>query len=291
MIIDAHQHFWDLARGDYRWLMPAAGVLYRNFLPTDLAEALRANKVDATILVQAAATESETHYLLELAHTHSFIAGVVGWVDLEALDAPRRIEALTHAGGGKLKGVRPMIQDIEDSEWLLRPSLDAAFDALIANDLAFDALVRPVHFEPLRKRLLRHPRLRAVLDHAGKPDIALGEYEGWARDLARLADDTPLQCKLSGLLTQAGHASYAAKASRLATHSSCELLLPYVAHLIDAFGAERVMWGSDWPVLNAVSEYAAWLEVSYDLVRRFAPGHIDEIFGTNAHRFYQLARL
>jgi L-fuconolactonase len=277
VIIDAHQHFWDLARGDYGWLTPAAGVLYRTYLPADLAATLRANEVSATVVVQAAPSEAETHYLFELARVHPFIAGVVGWVDFDAPDAPRRIAALAAAGGEKLKGLRPMIQDIADPEWITKRSLDGAFEALIAHDLAFDALVRPIHLDALRTRLLRHPQLRAVLDHAGKPDVARGELEAWAGELKRLARETPIYCKLSGLLTEAGE------------RDSLGDLAPYVASVFTSFGPERVLWGSDWPVLNSVSSYARWLELSRELIGRFARGQADDVLANNARRFYRLA--
>jgi L-fuconolactonase len=277
VIIDAHQHFWHLARGDYGWLTPAAGVLYRNYLPEDLASTLRANEVSATVLVQAAPSEAETLYLLELARIHPFIAGVVGWVDFDAPDAARRIAALAAAGKEKLKGLRPMIQDITDPEWIAKRSLDSAFEALIAHDLAFEALVRPIHLNALQTRLLRHPKLRAVLDHAGKPDIARGELEAWAGELERLARETRIYCKLSGLLTEAGE------------RNSLGDLAPYVANVFTSFGPERVLWGSDWPVLNSVSTYARWLELSRELIGRFARGHADDVLANNARRFYRLA--
>lgn len=276
MIIDSHQHFWQLARGDYGWLTPAAGVLYRDYLPQNLAPLLRANAVQATVLVQAAPTEAETLFLLSLAHEHAFIGGVVGWADFDAADAPRRIAALVKAGAGKLKGLRPMIQDIDDPRWLARPSLDVSFAAMAEHDLVFDALVRPVHLEVLHERLLRHPSLRAVLDHAGKPDIAANGFEGWARALERLARETSVCCKLSGLLTEAGGQGGAA-------------LEPWVALLFASFGPQRVLWGSDWPVLNAAGSYADWLTMSRALIGRYAPGHEENVLALNASRLYRIA--
>jgi L-fuconolactonase len=276
MIVDAHQHFWDLTRADYGWLTPEAGVLYRNYLPKELEPILGESEVAATVLVQAAPSEAETHYLLGLARAHPFVAGVVGWVDFAAADAPRRIAALAQAGGEKLKGLRPMVQDIAAPDWIAQPSLDSAFDALIAHDLTFDALVRPIHLEPLRTRLLRHPKLRAVLDHAGKPDIARGGLAAWARDLKRLARETPIHCKLSGLLTEAGK------------RRSIDDLEPYVADVFACFGPDRVMWGSDWPVLNSVSTYADWLDLSGELIQRFASGRDADVLAKNAIQFYRL---
>jgi L-fuconolactonase len=276
MIIDAHQHFWTLTRGDYVWLTSATGVLYRDYLPQDLAPILKDNAVSTTVLVQAAPTEAETHYLFGLAQGQPFIGGVVGWVDFESADAPQRIAALASAGGGKLKGLRPMIQDIADPRWVTRPELDAAFEAMTQQDLVFDALVRPRHLAALRERLLRHPTLRAVLDHAGKPDIAHGGLEPWAADLERLAHDTPICCKLSGLLSQAGE------------RRSAEDLLPYVAQIFSSFGAERVLWGSDWPVVNAAGAYAEWLGLARGLIERCAPGGADQVLSAAAARLYRL---
>jgi L-fuconolactonase len=276
MIIDAHQLFWQLSRGDYEWLTPQAGTLYRDYLPDDLAPLLKDHGVGATVLVQAAPTEAETHFLFGLAREHRFIAGVVGGVDFEAADVGERIAALATAGAGKLKGLRPMIQDIPDPRWIARPSLDAAFEALVAHELVFDALVRPVHLEALRERLLRHPRLRAVLDHAGKPDIARGALEPWAAALERLAGDTGICCKLSGLLTEAG------------TRRSTADLTPWVAQLFRTFGAERMLWGSDWPVLKAAGSYGEWLGLAQELIERCAPGRAAQVLSGTAHRLYRL---
>jgi L-fuconolactonase len=276
MIIDAHQHFWQLSRGDYGWLRPETGALYRDYLPDDLAPLLKEHDVGATVLVQAAPTEAETHFLLRLAGEHAFVAGVVGWVDFEAADVAARIAELAAAGAGKLKGLRPMIQDIADPHWIMRPALDAAFDAMVAHELVFDALVRPVHLKALRERLLRHPRLRAVLDHAGKPAIASGALEPWAAALERLARDTPICCKLSGLLSEAG------------TRRSAADLAPWVAQVFSSFGAERMLWGSDWPVLNTAGSYAEWLGLARELIERCASGRTDQVLSGTARRLYHL---
>ncbi len=274
MIVDAHQHFWRLDRGDYGWLQP--DVLNRDYLPHHLAPLLNTNSVDATVLVQAAATEAETRFMLELGAKYPFISGVVGWVDFERHDAPERIAAMVAAGDGLLKGLRPMIQDIADPNWVLRPQLDPAFNAMVEHDLSFDALVRPQHLSALRKRLSQHPNLRIVIDHAGKPNIAGNAFSIWADDMARLAHETAARCKLSGLLTEAGG------------HAPVEMLDPYAAHVFACFGSTRVLWGSDWPVLNGVSDYGRWLALARELVGRHAPGHEAAVFGANASAFYLL---
>jgi L-fuconolactonase len=276
MIIDAHQHFWDLSRTDYQWLTSDQGILYSNYLPPDLAPILRDNGVRATVLVQAAPSEAETRYLFQLAQAYPFIAGVVGWVDFQSAGTHRRISALIADGRGKLKGLRPMIQNIPDPSWLSQPLLDEAFEAMVRYDLVFDALVRPAQMAALRARLMRYPKLRAVLDHAGKPDIANGGFDAWAEDLELLARDTNVYCKLSGLLTEAG------------ARTSPEDLAPYVAHIFDCFGAQRVLWGSDWPVLNLVCDYGHWLELSRAFVNGLVTRYEEDVFSDTATRLYQL---
>jgi L-fuconolactonase len=276
MIIDAHQHFWHLSRGDYDWLAPEQSLLYRNYLPEDLAPTLVDHGVRATVLVQAAPSEAETRYLCGLAHAHGFIAGVVGWVDFQSPGAHRRISALLADARGMLKGLRPMIQDIPDPHWLSRRTLDEAFESMVEHELVFDALVRPAQINELRVRLVRHPHLRAVLDHAGKPDIANGGYDSWAEDLERLARDTAAHCKLSGLLTEAG------------ARNSPEDLESYVEHIFHCFGTRRVLWGSDWPVVNLVCDYGHWLALARGFVDRYAARCETDVFGDTAARLYQL---
>lgn len=276
MRVDAHQHYWRLQRADYGWLTPELGMLYRDYLPPDLAPELERAEISASVLVQAAASEAETRFLLSLAREHASIAAVVGWVDFEAPDVRQRMSGLVREGAGKLRGFRPMVQDIADPDWLARPTLDAAFEALLEFGLTFDALIFPRHFDVLRRRLRRYPQLKSVLDHCGKPDIAAGSYAPWAAQIATLARDTPALCKLSGLLAQAQPGAGA------------DQLAPYVAHVLRSFGAERVMWGSDWPVLAAHRSYAGWFELAQGLVRRHAPEAEAAVFGGNAVRFYGL---
>src|SRR5579871_3324633 len=240
--VDCHQHFWRLDRGDYGWLTPELGPIHRDFLPGDLAPLIAAAGVTRTVLVQAAPTEAETHFLLSLAEATPFVAGVVGWVDFETRDAVHRIEALAARPG--LIGLRPMIQDIVDDRWMLREGVQPALAAMAAEGLTFDALVLPRHLPVLREFLARHPALDVVIDHAAKPDIASGRFDAWARDMRAIAAETRVTCKLSGLVTEA------------AAGWTVETLRPYVDLLVEAFGADRLMWGSDWPVLNLNASYA-----------------------------------
>lgn len=275
-LVDAHQHYWRPARGDYGWLTPALGVLHRDWLPADLRPLLAASGVAATVLVQAAATEAETAELLRIAAAEPSVAGVVGWVDLEAHDAPARIDALVARAGGRLLGLRPMLQDLDDADWIARPALDAAFEAMSAHGLVLDLLARPAHLAAARERLLRQPRLRAVLDHCGKPGIAAGADPRWQAGIAALARDTGAYCKLSGLLTEAPPGA------------GLDMLSPWVEHVFACFGPQRVLWGSDWPVLNLAGAYACWLELARELVRRHAPGAEAAVFAGNARALYAL---
>jgi L-fuconolactonase len=274
MQIDAHQHFWRLDRGDYGWLTRALEPLYRDFLPHDLAPLLASSGVSATVLVQAAPSEAETLFLFDIAKLTPFVAGVVGWVDMEAPDAPERLRVLKKAGGGYLKGIRPMVQDMADPDWLLSPDLDRAFDAIEELDLCFDALVRPIHLEPLQRRLAQRPGMKVVIDHAGKPYVASGGQTEWYERMAAIASLSNARCKLSGLVTEA------------APDWQMQDIAPFASHIIATFGASRVMWGSDWPVLNLASDYRAWRTTAEQFVAHLSQTDRDLIFGGTAASFY-----
>lgn len=275
MRIDAHQHFWRMDRGDYGWLTGKDHPLIaRDFLPDDLAPLLKAARIDRTVLVQAAPTEAETHFLLELADASPFIAGVVGWVDFEAPDAASRIARL--AARPKLLGLRPMIQDLPDDEWMLRPAPARAFEAMQRGALCFDALVKPRHLPALAELLERHPDLAVVVDHGAKPDISHGEIELWSTCMRHIGRNSAACCKLSGLATEAG------------AGWSVAALKPYVDVLLESFGPSRLMWGSDWPVLNEAGTYDGWFAAAQELTRHLSQPDREAIFGGTAAKFYRL---
>lgn len=275
MRIDGHQHFWTTRRDDYGWLTPDLETLYRDFTPDDLQPLLDRAGVDHTVLVQAAASTDETRYLLGIAEHHSMVAGVVGWVDMdspteafEALD-----EFVQHP---KFVGVRPMIQDIEDPAWIDRPELRIVLEALVRSNVCFDALVRSVHLPFLLNCLTRHPDLRVVIDHGAKPNIAAGEWQPWTDSIAAIANQTPAYCKVSGLITEA---------DRSQTYDD---VMPYLDYLLDMFGPERLIWGSDWPVLNLAGDYEHWHAASTNRLKQLAVQDQENILGRNAIRFYGL---
>ncbi len=274
MKIDAHQHFWAVARGDYGWLTPDLDVIYRDFTPDDLAPMLKDAGIEGTVLVQAAPTVAETEYMLSLADETSFIKGVVGWVDFEASDAATQIEKLNKHPA--LIGLRPMIQDIADPLWMLGDALTPAFTELISRGLTFDALTLPQHLGPLRNLLARHPDMKVVIDHGSKPLIRDAILEGWAEDMAALASETNAWCKLSGLVTEA------------ASDWTVDDLRPYVDHLLNTFGPSRLIWGSDWPVCTLASSYERWLETTDLLLSQLSSSERDAVMGGNAARAYNL---
>jgi len=274
--VDAHQHYWDPARGDYGWLTPSLRALYRPFGPADLAPLRARTGVARTVVVQAAPSVDETRYLLTLARHDASIAGVVGWVPLDDPSAPTLIEAL--AREPKFRGVRPMLQDVPDDAWIATAPTARAVDALIAHDLAFDALIYARHAAALETFVKRHPALRVVIDHGAKPPIRDGNagWAAWAGAIARLAHFPQVCCKLSGLATEAG------PGWRDAT------LRPWVEQLLASFGAHRLLWGSDWPVLNLNGDYDAWHACAHRLLAGLSDIERAAIFGANAIAFYRL---
>jgi len=276
MRIDAHQHFWRVARGDYGWLTPKLEPIYRDFGIDDLTPHLDAADISGTVLVQAAATEAETNFLLEVAAgSGGLVKAVVGWADFEAPDAAHRLARL--ARNPLLRGVRPMMQDIADTDWMLRPALEPAFRAIVDLGLRFDALVQPRHLATLRKLVDRYPGLQLVVDHGAKPRIADGTREAWATEMRVLARETAVWCKLSGLITEASERWAVAD------------LMPYVDHLLDCFGPERLLWGSDWPVVELAGGYARWWRATEELLRPLDATSRVRILGENAARFYGIA--
>lgn len=270
-MIDAHFHIWRLDRNDYGWLTPAIGSIYRDVTVDHWRAVSAPCGIRGGILVQAAPTEAETRFLLQQAQAAPDILGVVGWVDMLASDAPARIVAL--ARQSKLKALRPMLQDIADPDWILQAALLPAFEAMLQCDLAFDALIKPVHLPRIATLARRLPALRIVVDHGAKPDIAHGQWQGWADDLARLADAPQVACKLSGLWNEAG------------AQAPLHALEPCARQILSCFGTTRVLWGSDWPVLELAGDYAAWHRAATSWID---PSARADVFEAVARRVYRV---
>ncbi|SDX65318.1 amidohydrolase family protein [Litoreibacter albidus] len=276
MIIDAHQHFWTLGRGDYPWPDASVAPIFKDFGPDDLNPALQQAGVSHTVLVQATDTVAETRFLLEIAAKTDFIAGVVGWVDLSADDAVETLTAL--AKDPMLKGVRPMLQNIAAEDWILGADCADAIEAMITLGLRFDALIQPRHLGAIKVLTQRYPDLQIVVDHGAKPEILPGVAPAalWRDGLAGLAESPSVYCKLSGLVTEArGDWDMA----DVATHGQ---------EIIKCFGADRVMWGSDWPVVNLAADYAAWFRAVQSIASEHGPEAAAQIMGRTANRFYNL---
>ena len=279
MIVDAHHHLWQRSRGDYHWLdsraNPALVPIDRDHLLSDYLPLAAAHGITGSVAVQAAESIAETRWLLAQAHAAAgLIQGVVGWVDMTAPTAPGVLTEL--AQDTLLRAIRPMLQDIPDSDWVLQPRLDAAFRSIIELDLAFDLLIRPRHLASSLSLLARYPKLRAIVDHCAKPDIAHGAWQPWADGMRRIAGETAAFCKLSGLVTEARR------------DWKIDHLRPYVEHVIECFGAQRIVWGSDWPVMTLNSDYARWLYAAQELTAPLSKSDRGAVMGLNAARFYRL---
>jgi L-fuconolactonase len=270
MRVDSHQHFWLMERRQGQWPPPELAAIRHDFLPGDLKAHLSRAGVRGTVVVQSLSELDDTLFLLDLAGRNDFILGVVGWVDMKDARAPDMIATL--AAHPKFKAVRPMLQGIADTNWIDDPVLAPAVATLIERDLAFDGLVLPRHMVPLTRFAERYPDLRIVIDHGAKPLIAEGKYVEWRRQLAALAALPNVSCKLSGLLVEAGD-------------QRPQAVRPYAETILELFGERRVIWGSDWPVVNLVSDYQTWLDQCLDIV---PAEHHDAVFGGNAIDFYRL---
>lgn len=271
MIVDAHQHFWQLANPFTDWPTPDLAAIHRDFGPADLAPHLAATGIAATVLVQAAPSLEETRWCLTLAARTSFVKGVVGWIDFAADDAVEQLQEL--ARNPLLKGLRPMIQSISEPGWILCGEFSPVLRAMVEHGLRFDALVHPHQISEIAALAALYPALPIVLDHGGKPDIAAGAFDGWARDVEHLAAHGNVWCKLSGLWTEAD-----------GQHGDTEIA-PFAQHILAFFGAGRVMWGSDWPVVELAGDYADWFAQSLGFL---AEDQKDRVMGGNAVRFYGL---
>jgi L-fuconolactonase len=271
--VDAHHHLWDLSVRDQDWIAEDSPIR-RDFTVADLAPEAAAAGVDRTVLVQTITVAEETPEFLELADTHDLIAGVVGWTDLTRPDIADELARLRELPGGRyLKGIRHQIQGEPDPQWLLRPDVRRGLAAVAEAGLVYDLLVLPHQLPACVKAAAALPQLTFVLDHLGKPPIASGALEPWATDLRALAAHPNTVGKLSGMVTEADPATW-----------TVDDLRPYADVLLDAFGPDRLMFGSDWPVCALAATYGQVLDAARELVG----SHDKRIFETTATRVYDL---
>jgi len=269
-MLDAHQHFWQVGRFDYPWMSKDLGVLYRDYLPADLAPILQTHHITQTVLVQASNSVAESRWLLELAESHDFIAGVVGWADLTNPD----IDLSAHP---KFKGVRHLVESEPNDDWLVQPAVISNLQKLSARGLSYDLLVHTRHLKYVPHVAESCPELKLVIDHLAKPPIARNEIKEWSRALEPLARYPNMHCKLSGLVTEANWNSWQPNDLR-----------PYVDLALELFGADRMMFGSDYPVCLLAASYDRVLDAFQEILKDLSNADREKIFSTNAAKFYRL---
>lgn len=275
MRIDAHQHFWRFDPAEYGWIDESMSILQRDYLPQDIERHLARSNIEGTIAVQARQSMEENHFLLDLALKNDLIRGVVGWVDL---CSSRVTEDLIRIGQDPLlKGVRYDVQDEPDDDFMTRSDFMRGISHLREFDLTYDILIRPRQLPAARRLVDEFPEQAFVLDHLGKPDIRSAAIEPWSEEVRALAEHSNLHCKLSGMVTEAAWDDW-----------KREELFPFIDVVFDAFGPDRVMYGSDWPVCLLAANYSGTLDVVEEYAKGLSLTQRSKLMGSNAAGFYKL---
>ena len=275
MRLDAHQHFWKYNSTDYVWMTEQMAVLRRDYLPGELQPLLKTIGFDGPIAVQARQMVAETEWLLALADEHDFITGVVGWVDLRSPKLRAQLEQ--YARYPKLVGVRHVVHDEPDDDFMLLPEFGRGLAQLSEFGLTYDLLLFPRHLPVALKLVTECPDQPFVLDHLAKPAIRESRVSPWQEDLKRLAEFPNVFCKLSGMVTEAKWQQWEAKAFHR-----------YLDIVMGAFGPDRVMIGSDWPVCTLSGDYLSTMRIVMDYAQQFSAKVRDDILGNNCARFYHI---
>ena len=271
--IDSHQHFWQYNPQKHSWITDDMKVIQRDFLPSDLLPILQKNNIDGCISVQADQTEDETDFLLELSNNHDFIRGIVGWVDLRANNIFERLEHYSQFK--KLKGFRHIVQGETDTEFMLRPKFKNGITALALYDFTYDILIYHYQLEQTIQFVMLFPNQKFVLDHLGKPDIKSGEYALWQTNIKKLALHQNVFCKISGMITEGEWDDW--KPSDFTV---------YLDIIVKAFGTDRLMYGSDFPVCALAATYEEQLNIVTVYFLTFTNLEKKKIMGDNALKFY-----
>ena len=271
MVIDAHQHFWQIDRGDYSWMNESVAAIRKDYLPADLAHHAHVCGVTGTVVVQAAPTVDETLFLLQLADRHEIIKAVIGWIDL-AGDVVGQLDRISHPA---LRGIRPMLQDMEETAWILRDDVVDGLGRIAQAGLRLDALITPRHLDTIDELARRLPALPIAIDHCAKPIFrGIDPGSSWRKGMTRLAAHPNVFCKLSGLANEYGEGW------------SAETLRSVFEQVTSAFGPDRLMWGSDWPVLELAGDYRAWFHTADKLAETLSQTGRACLFHGTAARFY-----
>ena len=274
MKLDSHQHFWKYSPQQHNWIDDSMVSLKRDFLPNDLDPHLIENKIEACVVVQADQSEKETEFLLELATQYEFIKGVVGWVDLRAKNVEERLKF--YCQNQYFKGVRHIVQS-EKQDFLLDPAFQNGIGKLGNLNLTYDLLIYSHQIEAAIKLVSQFPNQKFVLDHLAKPNIKNGKIDPWKNQIQRMAQFSNVSCKISGMVTEADHAQW--KPSDF---------IPYLDIVFDAFGENRILFGSDWPVCLLAASYQEVYHLITDYTANFSLEQRDKLFGANAERFYNI---
>ncbi|RDV16947.1 amidohydrolase [Pontibacter diazotrophicus] len=274
--VDAHQHFWKFDPVRDSWITDDMASIRRDFGPEDLQPVLRQHGFDGCVAVQADQSEAENDFLLTYADRYDFIKGVVGWVDLRAENIQERLNH--YAGFGKMKGFRHVLQGEPDRALMLQPEFKRGISQLSGYGFTYDILIFPDQLRYAKELVAAFPEQPFVVDHLAKPNISGQEIEAWARDMKAIAQYENVYCKLSGMVTEADW-----------QHWKKEDFIPYLDVVVQAFGTNRIMYGSDWPVCLVAASYEEVLSIVEDYFSAFSQAEQAAFFGGNASRFYKLS--
>ncbi|MEW4922879.1 amidohydrolase family protein [Algibacter sp. 2305UL17-15] len=275
MVIDSHQHFWNYEPVKHSWIDDNMAVIRCDFLPSDLKKEYDANGIDGCVAVQADQTLAETDFLIQLSNDNDFIKGIVGWVDLrsENVDADLEKYSTFH----KVKGFRHVVQGEPDHNFLLRPNFIRGISALKKFDFTYDILIFPHQLGATLEFVKKFPNQKFVIDHIAKPYIKDGYFDGWAVLMQEIANCDNVFCKLSGIVTEADYKSW-----------TPQQLTPYMDLVLNAFGTQRIMYGSDWPVCLVAGNYAKVKGLVTNFISTLSEEEQKDVMGDNASRFYNL---
>ncbi|MHB0755477.1 amidohydrolase family protein [Polaribacter sp. M15] len=275
MIIDSHQHFWQYEPVKHSWINDEMAVIRRDFLPSDLQKVYQENGVDGCVAVQADQTLAETDFLIDLASKNDFIKGIVGWVDLRSDAVEADLEKYSHHQ--KVKGFRHVVQGEADHNFLLRPNFLNGISALEKHNFTYDILIFPHQLGATLEFVKKFPNIKFVIDHIAKPYIKDGFFDGWANQMKAIAKHKNVCCKVSGMITEADYKTW--------TQAQ---LHPYLDLVFNTFGANRILFGSDWPVCLVAGNYQQVKNIVTNYIANFSADEKANIMGLNAIKFYNL---
>lgn len=275
-IIDSHQHFWTYNEDDFSWIDDTMSIIKRDFLPNDYLANMQRNNIVGSVVVQARQSDAETHWLLQQSEQYDFILGVVGWIDLKSTDLENQL--IAYKKHSKLKGFRHVIHDEPDINFMLDPNFIKGLTLLEKYDYSYDLLIKSEHLDNTIKLLKQLPSMRIVIDHIAKPNIKMNEWKQWAVKMKYIAENFQhVQCKLSGVVTEADWSNW-----------NDELIQRYINEIINLFGTQRVMFGSDWPVCQVAAPLDKVIELCINATGNINKSTLEAITYNNANKFYQL---